>query len=102
MKTKYGDIPHSAYKAYNDSLINRIWILLPLREEGCSTLKENVERLNRELYGMIQMGSEYASYILTIMHLLENSITEEDFSAYRADILRCCELVKKLGGDDNV
>ena len=103
METKYGSIPSSVFDDYRNSLINRIWILLPLKEENCSTLKENIERLNRELHGMLEVHSKQNKYILTVMHLLENSISEQNFSVYRSDILRCCELVKKFdGGDSNV
>ena len=103
MGVKYGQIPSPIFNDYRDSLINRIWILLPLREENCSTLKENIERLNRELNGLMKINSNHNKYILTMMTLLENAITEQDFSAYRSDILRCCELAKKLdGGDQNV
>ncbi len=105
MKTKYGRIPSPAFNDYRDSLINRIWILLPLKEEQCPTLKNNIERLNRELHGMLATGVEHNKYILTVINLLENAISEENFEAYRSDILRCCELVKKFGresGDTNV
>lgn len=103
METKYGQVPYPAFNDYRDSLINRIWILLPLREENCSTLKENIERLNRELNGLVKVASNHNKYVLTIINLLENAITESDFAAYRSDILRCCELAKKLdGGDENV
>lgn len=100
MDTKYGQIPSPAFNDYRDSLINRIWVLLPLREEQCSTLTENIERLNRELNGLLKIASQHNKYILTIMSLLENAITESDFTSYRSDILRCCELVKKLDGGD--
>ena len=104
MKTKYGDIPSSAFEEYQASLINRIWILLPLREENCPTLKNNIERINRELHGMIAIGADYNKYIITVMNLLENAISEQDFEAYRSDILRCCELTKRFnsGGDHDV
>lgn len=104
MKTKYVNIPSPILSEYKDSLINRIWVLLPLREENCPTIKENVERLNRELSGLLKMGSEQNKYIITIMSLLENSLSETDFKKYRSDILRCCELTKKIdnGGDEDV
>lgn len=103
MNTKYGQVPSSIFNDYRDSLINRIWILLPLREEKCTTLKENIERINRELNGLLKVEAHHNKYILTMMSLLENAITEEDFMAYRSDILRCCELAKRLdGGDQNV
>lgn len=101
MKTKYGTVPSPVFNDYRDSLINRIWILLPLKEEQCNTLTENIERLNRELNGLLKLASTHNKYILTIMSLLENAMIETDFSAYRSDILRCCELAKKLDGDDN-
>lgn len=100
MKIKYGQVPSSIFNDYRDSLINRIWILLPLREEKCPTLKENIERINRELNGLLKISSNHNKYVLTMMSLLENAISEEDFTAYRSDILRCCELAKKLDGGD--
>ena len=100
MDIKYGSIPSPAFNDYKDSLINRIWILLPLKEENCVTLTENIERLNRELSGLLKVASQHNKYILTMISLLENAMTEEDFSAYRSDILRCCELAKKLDGGD--
>lgn len=102
IETKYGPIPSSAFNDYRDSLISRIWILLPLKEENCPTLTGSIERLNRELHGMLRMGLKNNEYIITIMNLLENSISEDNFSAYRSDILRCCELVKKLNIDNNM
>ena len=100
MNTKYGHISPTSFKKYQDSLISRIWVLLPLKEESCSTLREKIERLCRELHGMLESNSQHSDYIITVMHLLENLITEDDFSAYRSDVLRCCELVKKFGGDE--
>lgn len=100
MKNKYGQIPSSAFDDYRDSLINRIWILLPLKEENCPTLQNNIERLNRELHGLLATGIEQDKYIITVINLLENAISEQDFKAYRSDILRCCELVKKFGRSD--
>lgn len=100
MKIKYGQVPSPIFNDYRDSLINRIWILLPLREEKCPTLKENIERINRELNGLLKISSNHNKYVLTMMSLLENAISEEDFAAYRSDILRCCELAKKLDGGD--
>lgn len=101
MKTKYGTVPSPILSDYCDSLINRIWILLPLREENCSTLSNSIARLNRELHGMIAVGRGSNKYLLTVMHLLENAATEENFDAYRSDILRCCELIKHFVADNS-
>ena len=102
MQTKYGDYSPLSFSEYKKSLIDRVWCLIPLREEKCQTINQNIERLNRELNGLIDVCDKENKYIFTIIHLLENSLHEEDFQVYRSDILRCCELIKKIGGDEDV
>lgn len=96
------DIPSSSFDKYCKSLVNRIWVLIPLREENCSTLNIKIERINRELSGMIKNMPVYDDYIITVIHLLENLTQIDDFTAYRSDVLRCCGIIKKLGGGNNV
>ena len=102
MRTKYGDYSSDSFASYKQSLIDRVWCLIPLREEECATIQKNVERLNRELNGLLDVQGVNDKYIITVIHLLENSLHEEDFTIYRSDILRCCELIKKIGGDGDV
>lgn len=102
MHTKYGDYSSMSLEDYKQSLINRVWCLIPLREEKCPTINQNIERLNRELHGLIGVCGEQNKYIISIIHLLENSLNEDDFQVYRSDILRCCELIKKIGGANDV
>lgn len=103
MITKYGECPTVSFSEYKKSLINRIWCLIPLREENCKTIRKNIERINRELNGLLSVNLHDDKYLITIINLLENIIDEDDFQIYRADVLRCCELVKRLdGGDVNV
>lgn len=102
MRTKYGDYSSISLADYKQSLINRVWCLIPLREEKCPTIHQNIERLNRELNGLIDVCGDQNKYIISIIHLLENSLHEENFQVYRSDILRCCELIKKIGGGENV
>ena len=53
--------------------------------------------------GMMHTIPQHSTYIITVIHLLENVESEEDFAVYRSDILRCCDLLKKIsGGEDNV
>ncbi len=98
MHTKYGDYSPASFSNYKRSLIDRIWCLIPLREEKCQTINSNIERLNRELNGLLEVGGIEDKYVLTVIHLLENLAHEPDFKVYRADVLRCCELIGKIGG----
>ena len=102
MHTKYGDYSSVSFSEYKKSLIDRVWCLIPLREENCQTINQNIERLNRELNGLLDVCSEHNKYVITVIHLLENALHEEDFNIYRSDILRCCELIKRIGGDSDV
>ena len=103
MDTKYGQLPSSAFEHYRKSMIDRIWLLIPLKEEDCPTLQKNIERLNRELCGMTNLVAKHDEYIISAICLLENLLTENDFKTYKHDVFRCCELVSKAyGGDENV
>ena len=102
METKYGSYPSLPFSEYKKSLINRIWCLIPLREEKCTTINKNIERINRELIGFIDVAGDEQKYVITVIHLLENLADEKDFNVYRSDVLRCCELIGKIGGDDHV
>lgn len=103
METKYGNIPSSSFEKYRKSMIDKIWLLIPLKEEGCATLDSYIERVNRELSGMMNCLVNHEEYIMTVMCLLENLKTEENFKTYKHDVFRCCELIKSaIGGEADV
>ena len=102
IEKKYGGYTDQSFLNYKSSLINRVWRLIPLREEKCETLVSHIERLNRELNGMLEVSDCDHKYIIAVIHLLENAKSEDDFSLYRADIFRCCDLLQHMGGDEHV
>ena len=98
METKHGKIPSSTMKKYRKSMIDKIWLLIPLKEEGCSTLQSYIERTNRELCGLLNSIVTKDEYLVTAMFLLENLIFEEDIEVYKHDVFRCIELIKEAFG----
>lgn len=96
VETKYGQVSNHALKDHYISLSNRIWQLIPLREEKCKTLHDNIDRLNRELSGLVKIINDADDRIITVMCLLENLKDEDDFKIYKADVFRCCDIVRKL------
>lgn len=86
------------------SLSNRIWQLIPLREEKCTTLFDNIDRLNRELNGLMKISNSSDDRIITVMCLLENLKEEKNFKTYKADVFRCCDIIRKIAanGDRDV
>lgn len=100
METKYGHLPFSTFEKYRKSIVDKIYILIPLKEENCPTLQNYIERLNRELCGMMEFVAGHEDYVLTTICLLENLITEENFNIFKHDVFRCCELISKAYGGE--
>lgn len=100
METKYGQLPFSTFETYRKSMVDKIYILIPLKEQDCPTLQNYIERIIRELCGMIEFLSKQESSIFTTICLLENLITEEDFDTFKHDVFRCCELVSNAYGGE--
>lgn len=98
--TKYGQITVEQYDKYRKSLINRIWAILPMKEENSSTLEQYIESLNSELMMNISVF-EKSEYIITVICLLEHVMIEQDHDVYRKEVLRCCNMLSRLG-DKNV
>ena len=94
--TKYGQITVEQYNKYKKSLINRIWAILPMKEEDSNTLEQYIESLNSELMMNISIF-EKSEHIITVICLLEHVMIESDHDVYRKEILRCCNILSRLG-----
>lgn len=103
MDTKYGKLSSDSFSNYRKSMVDRIWLLIPLKEEQCPTLQNYIERINRELFGMLKFIQNHDEYVFSTICLLENLISIEDFDTYKHDVFRCCDLISKAyGGDSDV
>lgn len=100
METKYGRLPSSCLDSYRKSIVDRIYLIIPLKEQCCPTLKEHIERINREICGMMGFFTSCPPHAMTLVCLLENLINEDDFDTFRHDVFRCCDLASKLCGGD--
>lgn len=101
METKYGELPFSTFEKYRKSIVDKIYILVPLKEQECSTLQTYIERIIRELCGLLEFLSQQEPYVLTAVCLLENLITEKDFITFKHDVFRCCELISRAFGGES-
>ena len=96
VNTKYGQITAEQYNKYKKSLINRIWAILPMKEENNETLNQYIESLNSELMMNISVF-EKSEHIITVVCLLEHVMLETEHDVYRKEILRCCNILSRLG-----
>lgn len=96
MITKYGDITTEDYMKYRKSIINRIYAILPMKEEGVGTVDEYISSLNRELISQIDIF-ENCEKMLAVVCILEYIKTETEHDKYRKEVLHCCNIVSEVG-----
>lgn len=102
MNTKYGKLPYSLTSTYKSLLINRIFKILPLKEEEYSTIDEHIDSLNSELFGFSVLCNDAndAAILISVVNLLEHIRIEAEHKKYRREILKCCNLIDKVGDYD--
>lgn len=103
MIIKYNiDISESAIQSNLKRIINQVYKLLPMREEG-SDWQKPLETLMEELKGMSKLLIGQQEIFFSLLCKLEGLFTltqEEDFLQYRRTIFECLGLLNLL--DKNV
>ena len=107
IKTNYNLIPDKLYINYMDKLVNRVFKILPLKDEKSETVNTYITNLlfeltgNQELILFLNNDSQYEALLSNLQGLLI------DDSNYRSIILNCIPLIKSLktkycsGGENN-
>lgn len=98
METKYNPVDDSLVDKYLDKLVDKIFKLLPLREEENPTLAVYHRSLMLELTGFHNLFLEMQdnSEFISLLSSLESLMTIEDFKLYRSKVFECINLVKKV------
>lgn len=97
--TKYGQITPEHFEKYKQSIVNRIYAILPMKEEGVDTISDYIGNLNRELIKTIDIFNN-CERVISVVCLLENLVDETNHEAYRKEVLHCCNIISKLGDSD--
>jgi hypothetical protein len=98
METKYNPVDDSLVEKYLEKLVDKIFKLLPLREEENPTLTMYHHSLMLELTGFRSLFSELndKAELISLLSSLESLLTIEDFKLYRSKVFECISLVKKV------
>lgn len=96
IKTKYGELSPAKFDRYKKSIINRIYAILPMKEEGVATTTDYIENLNRELINNLEIF-EQCERVISVVCILEGLIKETDHEQYRKAVLHCCNVISRLG-----
>lgn len=96
VETKYNPIPNELYYNYMDMLVNRIFKILPLKDEKSKTVDTYIINLlneltgNKELIIHLNNDSRYETILANLQALLA---TDAD---YRNIVLNTIPLIKQL------
>lgn len=100
MQLKYCDIKNNAIIVNLKRLVNQVYKLLPLREEGGDWQKP-LETIIEELSGMNELFLDHHNVLFTLICKLQGLVflnEEKDFQLYRRIIFECLSLINELIG----
>ena len=98
IETKYNTIPNELFDNYLHSLINRIYKILPLKEENSKTVSRYIESLLSEMTGstdvilFLKSDEQY----LSIINTLEYICFSKDIALCKREIFKCIHIVENL------
>ena len=98
---KYGiDFPYSVRKADKQRLINQLWKLIPMRENGEDWISQ-LFILIEEISGLVAIYCDKTEGLI-LLSKLEGLTSDvcEDFMVYRKTVFRCIELLGQVLRDD--
>lgn len=96
MQTIYNPIPENLYENYMNNLVNRIFKILPLKEENSDTIEVYITNLlyeltgNKELITVLQNDSQYETILANLQILIS------DNENYRSIVLGTIPIVNQL------
>lgn len=98
IKTKYNPIPEKLCQNYFETLINRFYKILPLKEEGSPTITQYISSLlsemtgNKELITLIREDGQY----LSLLGSLESLIVCNDLKICKREVFKCIRIIEGL------
>jgi hypothetical protein len=99
MEIKYGQIPNEMFCNYLGFLINKVYKILPMKEQNNITLHEYLESLQRELIGNIDLiiklkeDNDFLSLMSKIQYLTSN---EYDNIICKKEVFSCISIIEKI------
>lgn len=98
MNTKYGDISDASYKDYYKKLIDKVYKILCLKEENCSTLDIYIESLLIDIVGQEKILKGNGNFLSLIGILETLSTSDYSLKIYKREVFKCINIIKLLEG----
>lgn len=96
---KYGFLPTNSLCNYFEFLINKIYKILPMREDNSKTLKIYLEGLLRELIGNKELVSILANEprFVSVLNSIQFLILEEySVQVYKKEVFKCIHILSDI------
>lgn len=98
-KTKYGTLADESFEKYIHSLINKVYKILPMKEENSETLKSYLDSFLIELIGcqklfdVLKNEPQFGTIITTITYLANK---EYSVATCRKEVFKCIHILSRL------
>lgn len=107
MIVKYGNISSGNFSCYFESLVNKVFKILPMKEAETETLNTYLDSLLRELIGnsdLVLTLKEEPAFISVVSILSYLANEDYDIPVCRQEVFKCIHLLKDIrercfGGD---
>lgn len=98
METKYGKLPDEMVVAYVDGMIAMTYKMMPMKEDGATTLSAYIESTLRELVGNrdLVIALRNRKEFLSILGTMESLLSQDDFNKFRSDVFKIINMIKRL------
>lgn len=98
MKTKYGYLLDDSFDKYKNKLVDRVYKILPMKEEESITLNKYMTSLISELVGAVEVLNDVdkKGNIVSVIFVLENLIEEQDRDIIKREIFKVIDTIKKI------
>lgn len=97
--SKENKVPDKALESYLQSLINKVYKVLPMKEEGCETLDAYLLSLENELIGCYKLWGvlENEPQFLAVINVVKYLATEEyDVVVCKREVFKTIHLIESI------
>lgn len=91
--------PYKALNSYLHNLINKVYKILPMKEEQCDTLTSYILSLENELIGCYELWDilDDVPQFLTVISIIRYlSVEEYDISTCKREVFKAIHLIEKV------
>lgn len=99
IEVKYGELPKKSLEEYAKYLINKVYKILPMKEENCKTLTQYLEGLQVELIGnseLITILSNEPKFI-SLLNIIQYLISQDyDNKMCKREVFKAINLIENI------